>query len=402
MSRSNSEPGLKAVASLLERMNAKRNPIKPQHLQRFVRHPRGPLLPDTCLNVTRLPFTFVPDEDGSEEEALAVAVAPDGAPCVLLAMHGDLYYAFGETTRKVDLKRSDGLLMFVLGDAQIIGFSPDGLPIISACTHGLAEDQREQTRDCQIYVGSSVQNLERDPMGNEPRITGAWCLSDGTLVTSHENRERKKHLLRIGDHELPLDRSVNAPGGPVRQENGEILRVRELESGIYLLMREVQLCSDAPSHYMLRILDGQVIDVTHDVPTAFVDVMNIDDRIVAVLDHEPKGVNIGFVTSWSKRPDGADYYLQTLPTKGNSSPDPISVSLGKNTYIGPCVCISPVVYAHRAYTSRDKYQCWIVNQTEQHGFDFVSDLHRVEDRYIYYGVDRNHLYKMDLPIQTSS
>ncbi|MEK9152464.1 MAG: hypothetical protein AAB692_03800, partial [Patescibacteria group bacterium] len=73
---------LENVMWLLERVNARENPITTRQMLQFGKFPDG-ILPRDCLEARRLPDTYRTTFSTSDQAVWDLSVTPKGEPCII-------------------------------------------------------------------------------------------------------------------------------------------------------------------------------------------------------------------------------------------------------------------------------------------------------------------------------
>ena len=114
---------LENVMWLLERVNARENPITTRQMLQFGKFPDG-ILPRDCLEARRLPDTYRTTFSTSDQAVWDLSVTPKGEPCIITKINrmnavvcGEKIYSLIPDSDKVE------------GKVALVGFTDTALPV---------------------------------------------------------------------------------------------------------------------------------------------------------------------------------------------------------------------------------------------------------------------------------
>ena len=340
---SDKKPTLGRLSWLLERMNASHHPITDEQVERFGRHPGGPILPSECLEVKR----FV-------GETCALSLSPDGKPYLIThdLERSECLLTDGTFIRPLDFDPNTYMLSFLgyvtsfgFGRGQINPSISERIPLILARSLNFPKKSR-------IFLG-------HNPVHEGP--APALMLADGRFVYLHFDTPR------IEDRQI-------CPGN-IRHKHltalstGEIAMIHEVDP----FDIELNIYSPAESKFL---------DLGNNRTSAKVnDLVEIEPGLLAILDGRKGYGDVEISDIWSK-----DEGLNPV-----SSPRPYLVR-----YLSDATRIDHSRFAHVGETARDKLVCWYADNKPGPGFNFVSSLFKRDGKWCYYAVLGRHLFTIAL------
>ena len=343
---SDKKPGLGRVSWLLERMNATHHPITDEQVERFGRHPTGPILPDECLEVKRF-----------YGKALALGVCPDGKPYLIthgfgrkecLLTNGDFMHPLGFDPNTHVPSFLGYVSSFGPGNrANISEHIAELKPLISARSKRVPAKSKIFLHNSKVYEGP-------------PPIA---MLADGQLVFMENG------IPRIGGEGICSGR-VN------------LRHLRALSTGELAMIHEVD-----PFDTELRIYspaEGKLLEINN---------YRIHAKVIGLAEFEP-----GLVAIIDGRKGYGDVEISEVWTKDEGirpvrSPRPSMVRYRR----GAIRIDNSGGFAHIGETARDKFVCMYTDNKPGPGFDFVSPLFTRDAEWLYYATLDQHLYSMKLP-----
>ncbi len=342
---------MKLLQSLIDRMNAKKNPILEEQTRRFAKHPDGSVS-DLCVSVRRVPNACGRTVASAERLPITdLMVTPNGEPCILTVMNSMHTVVCGDVVYKLlpDKKGTETRTMRV----DLLGFAADGKPITRV--YGVCD---EPFAIPPFYIFHGDKGLYK----NETGFHGATVLKDGNLVYCVDDGEQS--FLYRNEKIVAQREGIVSTALPIQfcelHENRFVCLVQKEESGAppYRLTTFTEPNQVFGREYVdIRMTNTGLLAITHDC--------FVDDPFAT--DGET------FFTPQSSNPFGNNPYLADL----KKLPD------GRIAYIGE--------------STRDHLRCIVVDKKEQPGFDLVSGLFERNGVWMYYGIIGYHLYSMEIP-----
>jgi hypothetical protein len=378
MAKTNTEPTPRQLSWLLQRMATKQDPITRQQVEAFGRHPGGPILPEECLAVERLPDRFGTRCESQlqladDNPVHNLAVSPAGALWLATVIGGCSTIVGGRTSTRNDREYWERNVIQLLPDEEwgtmfsprIVGVQPDGTPVsflrkVASCNTSAywEDDAFIFVRGRRVFVGQLPKH----------RLTAIHVAPDGAVLTAHHVGD-KYYVYRNGELLLRPGTTI----GRLWQFGDRLVFTgqhdglfawsisgRHAEKGVERLasdrdIRDVIECEGA-LHYVSGAHDGRGAE------------------IVRLL--EATGLRTEMTSN--VRRIGGHAYLRGFTDLPN----------GRIAYV--------------AETARDKQECWVVDGVAGPGFDHVTGLLVCDGRAQYWASLGRHLYTMELPSATEA
>jgi hypothetical protein len=341
---------MKLLQSLIDRMNAKKNPILEEQTRRFAKHPDGSVS-DLCVSVRRVPNACGRTVASAERLPITDLMAtPNGEPCILTVMNSMHTVVCGDVVYMLlpDKKGKETKTMRV----DLLGFATDGKPL--TYVYGICD---EPFAVPPFYVFHGDKGLYK----NEEGFHGATVLKNGDLVYCLDDGKRT-FLYR--NEEIVAEREGVLSAAPVQ--------FHELHENRFVCLEQCD-ASGAPPYRLTTFLEPN-----QTFGRKYVDVRMTNTGLLAItsdccVDDPFATKGELFFTPESTNPFGNNPYLAEL----KKLPD------GRIAYIGE--------------STRDHLRCIVVDKKEQPGFDLVSGLFERNGVCMYYGIIGYHLYTMEIP-----
>lgn len=352
---------------LLQRMDAQKHPIKAAQVERFGRHPAGPILPDSCVETRRLPVKYgmriglVIEGNMPVGPDLLLSATEDGKPCIGTIVDsqptlfvGEKSYKLGEPEGRYHSFWVQKCICF-----ELLGFR-NGEPVTLIGTARLYSDTKR------YYFGTVFQG---EQICAED-VTVASLLSDGSLayVEAHEEGP-----------DIP----------PMCEGGNKLFRDGQFVCEIYVGLR------------FFLSPDGRLISMEKEGCPAIVEYVmprTIDEEHYYLRDRAADLVMFRGSLHWVEtQEEGRDAYSWYAAPFGSNSELTWGVRLGKNPYLSHLTALDDERFAYIGETTRDKMECWVVDGVEQLGFDHVSPLFRRGEDCLYWGAVGRHLCLMEIP-----
>ncbi len=341
-------PDLKKAVWLLHQMVG-RHPITEDQVDRFAKHPAGPILPDLCVESRRLPTKLANTPKGWREDPLGfhfkiidLSVTPDGRPCIIIKIR------YQDKIKNVLLCGQDqydlcddfeGFISVV----QLLGFANSGKPVTYISYLKDKGDYKDMPDD-KIFYGDE-KRLEASA------YLGVTLLSDGSIM----------HI----------------SAGKIFRNNGELV---------------------AQYPYSLRGIfetnDKSVICVMqdHNLPIMYMSYINNPENLVNLGMFQGR-LRMFMSSKGLVVLNQGTYYLfseehQTMRIERS----PLSAN---NSYRAHYTEL-PGMVCYVGKTSRHNQICWVVNEVEMPGFEYVSPVFYLDEKLLYYGIIGRHLYTMEI------
>lgn len=354
-------PNLGRLDWLIKRMLAKKCPITDEQVERFGLHPAGPILPENCLGVRRLPAEFGPVYfRGKHRTVLAMTLTPDKQLCFAAVRNGKVVLTAGNQQYELlpfEKPEEHGGAETV-EDVVVLGFDAAGVPwtLISKYYSGPVDP---------IPVPS--QSVYHGEVELRKAVSAAALLSDGRLIYTRWVSGETNYIIFQNDHPLHVTgRNYHCFW---ELDNGELVG---------------QWLARDPDTKEQKWLIGPVMwGEDHNFGEHFVDVVATKDGSAFVYQRR-KGDRCGTVTLC--RLDKATRKLN------------FDRALGDNEYRGHYTELPDGRPAYIGLTHRDGFECWVVAGEEQPGFERVSPLLERDGRQCYWAALGRHLYLMEIPV----
>lgn len=349
MARTVGHVGTKHLQQLLERINAHEDPITRSALVRFLHHPDGPIIPNACVEVRRLPNDCI--TDAHRRTALDLAVAPDGTPIVAVVLRGDYQIALLAGDRRFTLEQMQTRNWE--GEAiegwsvELLGCSADGAPAarLTCVVHPGHHDEYHASR---FVIGDAN-------VGNADHMVVAIILRDGSFLTARgTNRDYRWQSIYRGDREIipPLERAYETLH---EGTDGRLFAHWGKEFGI---LGENPWKFAKPYRHFVDFVDT------------------------------PNGTRFLCVDG-----EGFDYSVRSSH-QGLTPAD--EECHGSHRYLRHWTTLPDRRVAFVTNTTRDDLKCWMVDGALGMGFERVSALFTRDERRCYWGALDRHLYCMEL------
>ncbi|MDO8463361.1 MAG: hypothetical protein Q7S96_03785 [bacterium] len=371
------QPTLPQVQWLLERANAKEDPITREDVQRFGRHPHGPILPDTFVRGKRLPERYGTWHNGEqmspqrEPYAYDLAVAPSGELWVATVIEGDAVLVNHGAPHFEDVAST-----VWLGDAfddetacylapRIVGFKPDGVPV------------------------SVIESVIPDTSHAYPSKTLLFVAEKRVLEGAFPKQRLKRVYLSPQGHII----TMTEVGGAicVYRDGVECCRDTEDYSGAWVFDDNVLVITPFGEGSLFRMLFNErrylivASRIRYEPSRQIVNVRGKTDDFTCTIVTKQRGERCGVVTH--------ERY-----TLGSHAPERISVrALGTAAYVGHETELPNGQWCYVGMTARDNLQCMVVEGFSGPGFDRVSNAFIDNGKPYYYGIIGRHLCLMEIP-----
>lgn len=350
---------------LLSQTNAKRNPITRADIRRFGMRPRGPILPETCLEVRSIPESWRYKHD-SVGPVLDLAVRSDGEPIVLGV--GPTYHLsviVGDRMYALDLAQPRSGDWAGSWGGHILGALADGTPVVY-----LAEV---------MYVGDLMSG---DIVHCRARVyAGDQCTRErlGMLAPI---------LLRDGSLLYPVACTWDTTAlyhddaviiGP---ESRHYTTLFEGPDGAWYARWECRgFTSDGLGVY------GRILGNEHEIVREAG-----DEHAHAFVITKHNGVCAVLTSKHQPHPQ-----LRPLHPSSDSAA-PIHVRGSRPTLSEGILELPGNRLAFVDETARHGQECWVVGNREEPGFDRVTAAVEVGGRWYYWGLIGRHIFRMELPV----
>jgi|GEM_PF-4032846 len=390
------KPTLDQLQWLIERMNAREEPITREQVNAFGRRPGGPILPEGCMAVERLPEYFGTRRDGSREAEYGwvrdFAVSSTGELWLATIVEGGSVLVNRGDSRGGRHFADGRSTFYLLEDDEhgtqfspyIVGFRSDGTPMAAltrVASHSRSVYWEEESF---LFIGGK-RVFEGDlpkwrPVsvrvaGNDDVCTlhcvvkehGLWryqVLRNGELLLDTREQIADAWLLDDGD-------LVTVPPTWGVHHIGELHRWSGKKRTVDPIWSREHVAANVDTYYsdgIARGRKGRIVNVRGKIGDLRV---TINTGSAVVVDHyrdpsDPRRVEV-------ERVLGHHDYL----AHDDVLPD------GRDVYVGK--------------TLRDQLQCFVCNGVAGPGFDRVSNVTVHDGAPHYYAILGQHLFTMELP-----
>ncbi len=383
-------PTLEQLQWLIERMNAGQDPITREQVAAFGRHPAGPILPDGCVAVERLPEDFGTRRDGSrlrsdEEHGRGwvhdLAVSPTGDLWLATVIGGrSAIVAHASYTGRHLVQQMSSYLLDdenggTLFSPYIVGFKPNGTSVAFLQKVASGSGSRYWEEDVFLFIGGTRVFEGKLPKQWLTSVCVAW---NGDILTVHCEHSP------VEDGPITVVHSVfrngecgvRKIGAPAIQrafllDDGELVTLSEKHTG------HGELHHWRASEEPIRIATAEYWFDGDRHGGRIVNVRGTVGNLRITMDDGRRGVTLRHVVANGRAEApcgiGEHHYL----AHDALLPD------GRGVYVGE--------------TRRDDLQCVVCGGVAGPGFDRVSNVTVHGGTPRYYGVLGTHLYTMELP-----
>ncbi|GEM_PF-5261409 len=371
------------IAQLMQRMAARKHPITAAQVHRFMRYPAGPILPDLCREVRKLP-----DEFRAQKHTLsticALSVNPLGEPVMVTIVDNHYTFVCGDKQHRYErLHDSSPVHAWY---PTILGFGGvTSEPIIAFNeTRHIDELGQCSVEELDLDWKTVVYKGETQPFDLKA-VHGITVLANGSLVYAR----RMKDDSGLHDQFEIVGVHPSTPGSEVVMGTVRAETVRgffeDNDGHVYCIYdyKNVGYEGGKPlgTDVVVALVNNGVHETYRFAGDAFRWIGEFDGLLCAVVDNDgdrPRMLSIGvthhdgtFVEEIKK--------LGTVSFRGNLT----KLKDCRDAWIG---------------VVRDFLPSWIVDGEPQPSFEQVSPIFYRDGKPHYYGVIGRHLYTMALPL----
>ncbi|MBU0649322.1 hypothetical protein KJ969_04485 [Patescibacteria group bacterium] len=349
--------GMRQLGWLIERMNAQKRPITGEQTEKFGRHPQGPILPGLCLEAKRLPDECrraIP----SANPICGLSVSPKGEPCYATVIDKKVTIVCDKECFVLDSKDEEETDPWgyesICESVEILGFPLEDAPYSLVRMRYFEPANHFPHYSSRLYRKEKLVHVD---------VHSATLLSNGALICANKHRDK---IGAVDGYDVYKNDKII-----LKRTKKYLSRFFEAPDG-----RIMSVWSEGRRKVAGYLVEEKPFDLSSSI--------SIEDIVLT-----ERGVQ--FI--WGKECALLALNMHVTAYFGsNQNPNP---------YRSNYTELPDERVAYIGETTRDHFECWIVDREEQPGFQLVSPLFERHGQWCYYGVIGRHLYTMAIPNKQS-